>query len=220
MTRGGGLGRRVAPDARDRDYPLAALLPRRAVARTSRYWYAGGWWGDQGDHPHCVGYAWTHYVEDGPVTHAGAAPVVDPVAVYDRARELDEWPGTDYDGTSVRAGVKALVEMGYVAEYRWAWDAPTVVRALLEEGPVVVGTNWYEGMMAVDRAGLLHPTGAAVGGHAYLLDGVNTNTRRVRIKNSWGRGWGRSGFAWLTLDDLALLLAEDGEAAVALETRR
>ena len=213
-----GLGRRPAPDERDHAYPMALAVPR-TTTRTRRYWNASGWWGDQGRKPQCVGYAWTHWLEDGPVTHDAPVPIVDPGWLYREAQLVDEWPGEDYDGTSVRAGAKVLQAKGLVGNYLWAESLRDVELALLESGPVVVGTAWYESMFEPDRSGRISIGGGVVGGHAYLLDGVNSARRSIRLKNSWGRTWGRRGFATLSFDDLARLLAEDGEACLATELR-
>lgn len=210
------FGRRYAPDPRDTAYPLRTLLPL-ASARLYRYWNDFGWWGDQGRTPQCVAYAWTHWLEDGPVPQPGVPPVVKPVVLYHEAQAVDEWPGEDYDGTSVRAGAKALTARGFLSEYRWATRVAEITMALLEVGPVVVGTNWYEGMFTPGPGGILSVTGALAGGHAYVLNGVNVTRGQVRVKNSWGRAWGLQGRAWLPFADLARLMAEDGEACLGVE---
>ena len=215
------FGRLPAPDPRDRQFPMKMLLPRQLSTRRSRYWNANGAWLDQQDRPHCVGYAWTHWLEDGPVTQRGLTPTVDPDTLYKEAQRADEWPGEDYDGTSIRGGVKAAQARGYIAAYHWAESVVDIVEALLEVGPVVMGTEWYAGMMDPDPAGILHATGKVLGGHAYVLNGVNTDAKIVRVKNSWGRGWGSNGHALLTFDDLKRLFpSSDGEACLAVEIRK
>jgi C1A family cysteine protease len=39
--------------------------------------------------------------------------------------------------------------------------------------------------------------GDVVGGHALLLVGFDLEARVWRVRNSWGTGWGESGYAWL-----------------------
>jgi len=86
----------------------------------------------------------------------------------------------------------------------------------------VVGTSWLYDMFFPkwdSKLGkfLIRASGNLAGGHAYLLDGVNTQQGLVRIKNSWGRDWGHEGFAYMPLPDLEMLIADGGEACLAVE---
>ena len=218
------LGRLHLPDERDQAFPMSAVAPPRAT-RTFRYWWPSGWWGDQGASPRCVAFAWLHKVADGPRTtlrtpSVDEIPAMNPTDLYCAAQAIDPWEGDCtrplYDGTSVRAGAKVLHRAGLIEGYRWAWDIDTVVRTLLDVGPLVVGTTWTTGMFTPDRQGRIRPDGSDAGGHAYVLNGVNTNTGWIRCKNSWGRSWGDSGFAWISIDDFADLLADRGEACLPI----
>lgn len=219
------LGRLYLPDERDKQFLMKSVVST-TTERTYKYWWASGWWGDQGSTPQCVAYSWMHYIEDGPVTHfyenndeQVEKPLFAPHQVYNEAQLIDEWPGTDYDGTSVRAGVKVLMQKGVIEEYRWAWDIETVKKALLETGPVVVGTWWYTDMFYPDAKGLIKPTGTKAGGHAYLLNGINLKKGLIRVKNSWGRSWGNKGFAYIKIEDMEKLILDQGEACIALEKK-
>lgn len=223
-----GLGRREATDRRDSLYPIEPLVPARIEVRNHRYWWPMGWWGDQGRFPHCVGYAWVHYLEDGPVTHLRKigrtkenrpVPLWHPADIYQQAQKIDEWSGENYDGTSVRAGAKILQTRGLISEYRWAWDVDTLIDTVLYLGPVVVGTWWYNNMFYPNKEAFISVGGARAGGHAYMVNGVNKTRQIFRLKNSWGRNWGRRGHAYITFKDMARLISEDGEVCIATEQR-
>lgn len=219
-----GLGRLPSPDTRDSHYPIAAA-PRAAYERTRRfrYWWPSGWWGDQGYTPHCVGYAWSHLLEDGPTTHRpfaiGKGPVFDPYIIYRDAQMVDEWAGNQYDGTSVRAGAKVLQHQGFITNYFWIHSVEDLVRTILDRGPVVAGTWWFENMYwPHPETAVLSVSGIPVGGHAYLINGVNLDREFFRIKNSWGREWGRRGHAIISFENMQKLFA-GGEFCYPHEVR-
>lgn len=90
---------------------------------------------------------------------------------------------------------------------------------MLYKGPVVVGTYWLRDMFYPNN-GLITATGNVAGGHAYLLDGINTKRGIIRIKNSWGRNWGKKGFAYISIDDMSKLINMNGEACIAIEINK
>jgi hypothetical protein len=142
--------------------------------------------------------------------------------IYTEAQKVDEWPGEDYDGTSVLAGAKVCKAWGHYGAYRWAFSLEDLVLALGYAGPVVLGINWHADMFEPDSTGRIRPTGQVVGGHAILAHAVNIKTSkrsdpRVWLWNSWGRAWGQDGRAWLSWDDISKLLSDDGEACVPQE---
>lgn len=215
-----GLGREVSPDSRDKQFLISAAIPRNApLERVSRYWNASQWWGNQGRTPHCVGYSWAHWLEDGPVTQKGPGPIVHPDLIYREAQLIDEWAGENYDGTSVRAGAKYLMHRGFIQEYRWGYTVQDLIQAVMNVGPAVVGTWWYEDMFFPDSTARIRIGGYAAGGHAYVINGYNTNTGVFRLKNSWGRDWGRQGHAYISVDDMARLIDEYGEVCLAVEKK-
>jgi len=215
------LGRVYRPDERDNNFLMKSTIPMKSPGITYKYWWTSGWWGDQGHTPHCVAYSWTHWLSAGPITQRksredGGAPF-DTTYLYNESQKVDVWPGENYDGTSVRAGAKILKREGYISSYSWAWDLQTTIQALLISGPVVVGTWWTYDMFFPNKNGKITSSGEKMGGHAYLLDGVNINKKLFRIKNSWGRDWGKKGFAYISFDDMEKLILDQGEVCFAGE---
>ena len=232
------LGRIYIYDSRDNNYLikdnfpyLQSIIRRPIVNRPSpikptpspspvvsfKYWNPDGWWGNQGSKPHCVGFSWAHWIEDGPIEHGGVAPIVSPVLIYNQAQKIDEWPGENYAGTSVRAGAKYLQSRNMIKSYYWAYDLNTLIDSVYNLGPVVAGTYWYRGMFYPDGNGLIKISGGIVGGHAYVINGVDKVKKLFRIKNSWGRNWGKQGHAFISFNDMARLISMNGEICLAVE---
>lgn len=44
--------------------------------------------------------------------------------------------------------------------------------------------------------------GARQGGHCVCIVGYDDNTRQFKVQNSWGSGWGRSGYFYVTYDNI------------------
>lgn len=212
-----GLGRELSIDVRDNNYLIENRLTLPKTNSTQKYWFSDGWWGDQGITSQCVGFAWAHWIDDGPILHKGKKPNTSPSLIYQQAQKIDEWPGENYNGTSVRAGAKYLKNTGKIKSYLWTTNLDTLVKTVLTQGPVVVGTNWYYGMFFPDRSGRIKVTGGFVGGHAYLINGVDTKQQIFRIKNSWGRRWGNLGHAFISFADMSRLMNEYGEVCLAIE---
>jgi len=199
-------GREFIADSRD--YPMQSV----ASTRRRRRWRDRQWSGDQGYTPHCVGFAWAHWLACSPVSQ-----FLDPDGIYELAQHLDEWEGTDYDGTSVRAGAKVLARLGHVTEYQFTTSEEVLRGNVLEVGPVVIGIDWYAGMDKPDRDGLIHPTGKWLGGHALLIVGYQPGF--YMLKNSWGLKWGVNGHCRIADQDVQELLDDEGEACLAIEER-
>lgn len=220
------FGRIAAPDERDNAFPLRAALPRRVALPTSRYWHLSYPPLDQGATSTCVGHGGKHWMLVGPVIQT--RPQIAPTAfdLYRECTKVDEFPANDGGdlsyGTSVRALFKVLSALDLIDEYRWAQTMDDVRDFVSTQGPLVIGVNWYEGMMEPDARGYIAPTGKAVGGHCVVVIGRNNKRGESTILNSWGR-WGRTGNGRALIRDPdleRLIFAEGGEAAAGLEVRR
>jgi hypothetical protein len=209
-------------DERSRGYAVRSLvsdLPTKAI------WWVGGAVSDQGSEGACVGHACTGEYLASPAR--GRLPKgVDPglaasqlaFEVYKAAQRIDPWPGENYSGTAVNAGMKVGRERGWWDSYHWAFGLDDVKRALLL-GPVVIGVPWLDGMYSTQgRYAEIVPSGPVVGGHAILITGWSPKYGNLgetfRLRNSWGPGYGKGGNGYLRAANLAALLADEGEAAV------
>lgn len=216
---------------------LLATLPRAALIAGLPPVY------DQGTVGSCTAQALAGAVE---ILHArGGYPVERPdrPALYRRERDAIGLAGED-SGAILADGIAAL-RQGYESERAhpaaWgpAWldaapqrepDAPRVVSAeplaidvasvcweLAGGHPVAVGLSitapWY-----TSTGELPEPSGASVGGHAVLLVGYDLDREVFLVRNSWGTGWGDSGYAWLPASWLSLPWC--GEAHALRAVRR
>lgn len=172
---------------------------------------------DQGQEGACVGF--------GTTAEYGASPVRGMISdylalsTYRRAKEIDEWEGVDYEGTSVRAGMLVGRERGWWDGFKWAFNL-TELKAALLLGPVVLGLEWRENMYEAP-GGIVDIGGEVVGGHCILLTGYSTNYSgrgpTFRWRNSWGATYGINGNAYISQDNLNRVLFEaGGEAAVPI----
>lgn len=225
------LDRLIEFDERSRNYPATLGLedyPFRS------YTWSCDVYNDQGSEGACVGFAWTHELAARPKIIRRDSSFA--LNVYRRAQVIDEWPGEEYDGTSVLAGIKAVQEilntsgLPLIQEYRWAFGIRDVCKVIGYRGPLVLGINWYYDMYRPDANYFIRPTGELVGGHAILANGVkivkldsslpamwenvDLDKSRVRLHNSWGTNYGLNGDAFITVRDLDTLLKEFGEACI------
>jgi hypothetical protein len=132
---------------------------------------------------------------------------------YKKAQKIDPWPGENYSGTSVLAGIKVCQKEGWFDSYRWAFGADEMLMGLSYDGPAVLGTKVYQGMAKPGPDGRMKLTGRKLGGHCWLWNQIDVANGRVWCVNSWGPSWGVGGRAFLTFHDLDRLLKRGGEVA-------
>lgn len=213
-------------DEKSKEYPIRATIETRPTKR-NKLWRIGPIL-DQGREGACVGFGWAAEAFSTPVSvdlsRVKADVPRDPTTfaqhIYRSAQKLDEWPGEAYSGSSVNAGAKAMRDAGLIKEYRWAFSIEDVTDSVLTKGPVVIGTNWYNGMYYAPN-GVLRVGGELVGGHCYTIVGYRlaesskTKEDAFIVQNSWGADWGTNGLAEIKVSDMRrLLIDERGEACV------
>jgi hypothetical protein len=213
------LGRHVRHDPRSLAYavagvPTSALVSKRWERRVPVF--------DQQNLGSCVGNAaagWLaadNTVRDGLTSWQGRS-VDESLAVelYSAATRSDDYDGgypPDDTGSDGLSGAKALRAAGMCIGYQHGFSLQAMLTAL-QAGPVMVGTVWLAGMVDPD-AGRLFARGTVQGGHEYLVDEIDVVRRTVWLTNSWGARWGLGGRAYLSWDDMGLLLGQQGDVTV------
>jgi len=211
-----GLGRLPSPpDARDyRMSDAVRELEKVSAPRPVKRWKSSKVL-DQGETPHCVGFAWAGW--------GISAPIEDPWCdltghdIYKACKVLDGEPDMQ-NGSTVRTGAKVLIARKRIKTYFFAQDVDEALDFVARFGPVVFGTIWTEGMSKPSSVGhVIRVIGKVLGGHAY--DVVGVDSKYALIKQSWGTGWlhSDSGYARILITDLKAAFRESGEACAATE---
>lgn len=94
------LGRIPQWDERNKDYPVRMLLTAKAPRS---YTWRLPIHLNQGQTSACVGFSFAHELAARPVSVEGVSESA-ARSIYSSAKDLDEWPGSDYEGSSVLGG--------------------------------------------------------------------------------------------------------------------
>lgn len=214
-------------------YPFSAIVPEtvEVVERSlplPRYRTAY----NQGREGACVGFAssWMMSVLN--------RRFYDARWLWDRAKECDEWQYTnpgDNNGTSVRAAMDVLRQIGHcrvyrrktnpadltegIHENRWATSVDQIRTCIANGTPVVIGVNWYRNFDTPVKKGRAYwigegDLGFVRGGHAVCIFRASDRLQAVGIVNNWGLGYP---LTWMPYDTLTRLLDEDGEATMVTD---
>lgn len=148
-----------------------------------------GWWAfyNQGREGACVGFGSSRMMS------LLNRKRYDARWLWNRAKEIDEWPDTnpgDDNGTSVRAALDVLRTKGHVP---WHGDRPR-----MEEG--ISANRWAT---SVDEV------------HKVLQNGVGDRLGAVGVLNSWGGDYPH--VVWMPDGVLERLMSEDGEVGLVTD---
>jgi hypothetical protein len=234
------LGRVYRHDPRNANFPMRAAIPSGADLH-DKAWKLNRREFLVQNGPRCTAFSAVHDLESEPGTVTFKDNQVAwelAQQLYDWAQKLDEWPGEGYEGSSVLGATQGLFKLGFAGEYRWAGEgghdpADDLALCLSNVGPCVLGTDFFNDMFEL-RGGVMVPTGALAGGHAYLARWIAASraAKHMRLPNgvpvrdepliggpnSWGLDWGTRGEWAMWLSDARRLLAginSPGEARVS-----
>jgi Papain family cysteine protease len=169
---------------------------------------------DQGQTGHCVGFGWAQWGNTLPIDDKFSN--ADGDAIYYECKVIDGEPQAE-DGSNVRSGAQAMQNRKRLSAYAFAGTIDEAVAWVLAHGPIVMGTDWLDGMFTADAQGFVTPTGAVAGGHSYALIGYDPAAQVLEYLNSWGAAWGKGGHFFMHKTDAETLFASGGEACAAVE---
>lgn len=155
---------------------------------------------------------------------------VSPYMLYQLAKRYDEWPGEDYDGSSARGAMKAWHKHGVCVNDLWRngkgktgkrlsaqrshdacirplgayfrvnhKDLVAMHAAIADVGILYATAIVHNGWSKVKKDGVIHFDNEVLGGHAFAI--VAYDNDGFWIQNSWGREWGKRGFARIGYED-------------------
>lgn len=230
------FGRIYAPDVRDANYPMERALRamKRAELKVRTQAPRRGPTLDQ-DGPRCVKFSIATSLSAQPMHYTNVEGVsVKRVEVeveghrdlYDYAQYHDEWPGADYDGTSVRAGMQYIChpQVALASNYVWArtWEELIDYIKRVGSAPPVLGIDWTEGMDNPVKIGndyYIEPTGRVLGGHAICALWFDKKRDALKLQQTWGKSYASNGIVYLKREHAqTVIFMWNGEAASYTET--
>lgn len=159
---------------------------------------------DQGREGACVGFSAVNFLRGGPklsFRRESTQKLENRALEYYREfQRNDDWPGTDYSGTSVSAAVKVMAAEGLIEAGAMTRDLDVQDKFLINESSLMLAGDWFEGSYRTDASGFLRPTGRRVGGHAFWQFGLS-KWKTKYIFNSWGKNFGFNGVGYISRAD-------------------
>lgn len=214
------------PDLRDRYYD-APLIPLRAKIDPPR----GLAILDQGEEGACTGFGLAATIHLLLARSGRPQTRVSTRMLYEMAKRHDEWPGEDYDGSSLRGALRGWSSMGVCTEDAWPYDPKTSDRevtiaraedaknitlgayfrlrphlpdyhaALCQAEIIYVSADVHAGWSNPGKSGLIAYTQASVIDGGHAFAIVGYNAKGFWVQNSWGPDWGARGLALWTYED-------------------
>jgi len=208
--------RKARFDKRSKDYDIGLRLAGREPV--TKLWETNVIYDQEGGS--CVAFAMAGEMSAEPVA-CGQISNEDVInKLYFPAQYIDDFPGGEYpdaypwqEGTDLLSVLGLAVKYGVADSYEWAFSMLDIQRGISFSGPAIVGTGCYSGMIEPDRNGYIHPTGRYVGGHAYILLGVNMEEQYFTLAMAWGPHWCHNGRSKISFKDFDKLRRQKGECA-------
>jgi len=214
------------PDLRDRYYdaPLIQLRPNIEPPKGLAIL-------DQGKEGACTGFGLAATIHLLLARSGQPQSRVSTRMLYEMARRHDEWPGEDYEGSSLRGALRGWHSMGVCTEKAWPYDPKktdaevTIARAeeaknitlgayfrlrphlpdyhaaLCQAEVIYVSADVHGGWSNPDKGGAIKYAPNTVVDGGHAFAIVGYNEKGFWVQNSWGEDWGTKGLALWTYED-------------------
>ena len=228
------------PDFRDWTYQPALLRLKKEIDPPDNLNIL-----NQGAEGSCTGFALAAAINL--LRHRSHRPgFVSARMLYETAKQHDEWPGFEYEGSSCRGAIQGWYHMGVCLESKWPYvegkaghltiaaaknARNTTVgaycrlgtrisdfhAALNEAGVIYCSANVHDGWERPSRkTGVIPMRGESMGGHAFTIIGYDM--RGFWVQNSWGQSWGFGGRALWSYEDWQQNITDAWVLRLALPT--
>jgi len=226
------------PDIRDRIYEPALIKLLSEISPPEDLHIL-----DQGYEGACTGFAIAAVINRLLQT-SGRDLRVSPRMLYEMAKRSDEWPGEEYDGSSLRGAIRGWKNMGVCSQGLWPYLANSKGELTIERAkdarsntigayyrlrPVIsdfhaaLNETQILAVSAKVHRGWNNPQNGIIrhnknidGGHAFAIVGYNKDG--FWVQNSWGTQWGKRGLALWTYEDWVQNISDAWAVRLALPT--
>lgn len=214
------------PDIRDKYYEAPLIQLRQSIAPPKNLKIL-----DQGKEGACTGFGLAAAINlllarSGRTTVTASARML-----YEMAKLHDEWPGQDYDGSSLRGAVRGWHSMGVCTEQSWRYEPdgrveelsierakearsitlgayfrlrphlPDYHSAICQAEVLFVSANVHSGWTKPDADGAIKYQSGMPIDGGHAFAVVGYNEKGFWLQNSWGDAWGTKGLALWTYED-------------------
>jgi len=121
------------------------------------------------------------------------------------------WPYSDSKLGEPEFWAYSTAKWAQSKRYYRIWSVEEIVQTLREVGPCVLGIDIAYEFYFPDSEGVVsYPVNPdqIYGGHAVCAIGFDEERELIKIKNSWGTGWGNEGFGYLPYSYLRDLMMD------------
>lgn len=160
---------------------------------------------DQGSEGACVGFGRAH----GYACQPNVQLTTERIArfFYEGAKEHDNRPGEDYEGTTPNGLYRFLQKLGLIGNYYQIRNLFDLIAAL-QDSPIDLASPWRDGMFRPDAYGFIRYEGPLRGGHYLIVSGYNATEQYFTLVQSWGRDHGLDGIVKVAVSDMSQMIDE------------